>query len=234
MKYVLSHQRGVRGFLSGSSCTGLHYIRYGGHRSLFALVPYTDAVISCEGLGKRFSKQWVFRRVSLTVETGRCLLLTGPNGSGKSTLLKLLAGLEPPSEGSVRREFDTRTGMGFSATDLRLYPNLTAGEHLKFASTMRGIAAEHGLLERVGLSEATAKPVGAFSTGMRARLKLALALMGEPQALLLDEPGAGLDESGRALLDQVVGEQLRRGMVVVATNDPAERRLGDFELVLGA
>lgn len=201
---------------------------------LFALVPYTDAVISCDGLGKRFSKQWVFRRVSLTVETGQCLLLTGPNGSGKSTLLKLLAGLEPASEGSVSREFDTRTGMGYSATDLRLYPNLSADEHLEFASTMRGIAAEHGLLGSVGLSEAADKPVGAFSTGMRARLKLALALMGAPKALLLDEPGAGLDESGRALLDEVVAEQLGRGVVILATNDPAERRFGDFELVLGA
>ena len=190
-------------------------------------------MISCEGLGKRYSRQWVFRRVALVVERGQCLLLTGPNGSGKSTLLKLLAGLEPPSEGTMTREYDIRTQMGYSATDLRLYPNLTAREHLEFAGTMRTLPVEETLLDRVDLSGAADKPVGAFSTGMRARLKLALALMGSPAALLLDEPGAGLDEGGRKLLDESICEQLNRGIVILATNDPSERRFGDFELVLG-
>jgi ABC-type multidrug transport system ATPase subunit len=191
-------------------------------------------VISCEELGKRFTRQWVFRRVSLTVEGGQCLLLTGANGSGKSTLLKLLAGLEAPSEGKIKREFDTRKSMGYTATDLRLYPNLTADEHLRFAGVVRGIPADSALLNTVGLAETGAKLVGAFSTGMRARLKLALALMGAPKVLMLDEPGAGLDEDGRCLLEQAIGEQLKRGAVVLATNDPQERRFGDFELCLGA
>lgn len=190
-------------------------------------------MISCEGLGKRFSSQWAFRRVSLTVEPGACLLLTGPNGSGKSTLLKLLAGLEPATEGSIRRDFDPRREMGYSAADLRLYPALTGREHLDFASTMRGLDAEAGLLQRVGLEAAGEKAAGAYSTGMRARLKLALALMGAPKAMLLDEPGAGLDEDGRVLLEEIVQEQLDRGCVVLATNDPAERRFGDYELFLG-
>jgi ABC-type multidrug transport system ATPase subunit len=190
-------------------------------------------VISCDGLGKRFSRQWVFRRVSLSVDRGQCLLLTGPNGSGKTTLLKLLAGLAPPSEGEVRREFDPRAAMGYSATDLRLYPNLTAEEHIRFACTMRGLR-EAPVLDRVGLAGVGEKQVGAFSTGMRARLKLALAVLGEPVALLLDEPGAGLDESGRQALNEVIDEQKHRGFVILATNDPVERRYGDFELVLGA
>jgi ABC-type multidrug transport system ATPase subunit len=190
-------------------------------------------VISCEGLGKRYSRQWVFRRVSLTVEPGQCLLLTGHNGSGKSTLLKLLAGLEAPSEGEVRREFDTRAEMGYAATDLRLYPNLSASEHLEFASTMRGVGYTPDALAKVGLQYTGIKPVAAFSTGMRARLKLALALMGNPRALLLDEPSAGLDETGRDLVESAIHDQLKRGIVILATNDPAERRFGDFELVLG-
>ena len=170
----------------------------------------------------------------MTVESGQCLLLTGSNGSGKSTLLKLLAGLEAPSEGTVTREFDPRTSMGYTATDLRLYPNLTATEHLRFAGVVRGIPPDAALLEKVGLATSGAKLVGAFSTGMRARLKLALALMGEPKVLMLDEPGAGLDEDGRDLLEQAIGEQLTRGAVIMATNDPQERRFGDFELCLGA
>jgi ABC-type multidrug transport system ATPase subunit len=98
---------------------------------------------------------------------------------------------------------------------------------------MRGLPRNEGLLERVGLADKADEPTGNYSTGMRVRLKLALALQGKPLALLLDEPGAGLDESGRALLDEIVAEQRGRGVVIIATNDEGERRLGDYELRLG-
>jgi ABC-type multidrug transport system ATPase subunit len=190
-------------------------------------------VISCEGLGKRYGRQWVLRRVSLELESGSCLLVTGSNGSGKSTLLKLLAGLEPASEGSVATTFDRRAEMGYAAADLRLYPDLSGREHVVFSSEMRGLPRNEGLLERVGLADKADEPTGNYSTGMRVRLKLALALQGKPLALLLDEPGAGLDESGRALLDEIVAEQRGRGVVIIATNDEGERRFGDYELRLG-
>jgi len=69
---------------------------------------------------------------------------------------------------------------------------------------------------------------------MRARLKLALALQPDPDVLLLDEPGAGLDEAGRALIEGVVASQLKKGVVVLATNEPLERRFATFELQVGA
>ena len=190
-------------------------------------------MIACEGLGKRFSNRWVFRRVSLSLESEQCLLLTGPNGSGKSTLLRVLAGLEPPSEGSVRIDIETRKELGFSATDLRLYPSLTATEHVCFAAAMRGMPQFDGVLERVGLEQSAEQPTATFSTGMRARLKLALAIMGDPKVLMLDEPGAGLDDGGRTLLENVIAEQRSRGCLILATNDPSERRFGDYELDLG-
>jgi len=174
----------------------------------------------------------VFRRVSIDVKSGSCLLVTGSNGSGKSTLLKLLAGLEPASEGSVTPRFDRRAEMGYAAADLRLYPALSGREHLEFSSQLRGLPSEFELLDRVGLAHKGDEPTGNYSTGMRVRLKLALALQGEPLALLLDEPGAGLDESGRSLLDEIVEEQRSRGFVIVATNDESERRFGDYELRL--
>jgi ABC-type multidrug transport system ATPase subunit len=123
--------------------------------------------------------------------------------------------------------------LGFSATDLRLYPSLSASEHLRFAATMRALTHFEGLLEKVGLEQSADQPAATFSTGMRARLKLALAIMGSPRVLMLDEPGAGLDDEGRTLLAEVIAEQLARGSLVLATNDPAERRFGDYELVLG-
>jgi ABC-type multidrug transport system ATPase subunit len=146
--------------------------------------------------------------------------------------MKVLAGIEPPTEGHVTA-FDRRSKMGYAATDLRLYPSLSAAEHLDLASTLKGVPFEPLLLQRVGLGSVGTGGVVTFSTGMRARLKLALALVGEPELLLLDEPGAGLDEEGRLLLEEVVEEQESRGCVVLATNDPSERRFGDYELALG-
>jgi len=160
------------------------------------------------------------------------LLATGSNGAGKSTFLKLLAGLEPVTEGSVATEFDRRSQMGYAAADLRLYPALTGIEHMVFSAQMRGLPLDASLLNHVGLANKGDEPTSSYSTGMRMRLKLALALQGKPAALLLDEPGAGLDENGRTLLDEVVAEQKRRGIVVIATNDDRERRFGDYELRL--
>ena len=190
-------------------------------------------MLSCVSVGKRFTQAWVFRNVSLSLEPGQCLIVSGANGSGKSTLLKVMAGLEVPSEGRVEREIDLRSEVGYSATDLRLYPSLSTIEHLELAATLKGVPADGNLVDRVGLGSARSVFASAFSTGMRARLKLALALLGSPRVLLLDEPGAGLDAEGRGILAGAIDEQRDRGAVVIATNDPAEREYGDFELTLG-
>ena len=188
-------------------------------------------MISGEGLGKRFGRRWVFRRVEFCVARGECLLVTGANGSGKSTLLRILAGLEPASEGSVSRSFSGE--VGFSSPELRVYPWLTGREHLEIAARLRGLTdASLDLLRLVGL-DGDDKVAGQYSTGMKGRLKLALAIQAQPEVLLLDEPGAGLDESGLAIVNWIVEEQKLKGAVVIATNDPNERRFGDLELRLG-
>lgn len=186
-------------------------------------------MVKAENLGKRFGAKWVFRRLEFCVSTGECLLVTGSNGSGKSTLLRLIAGLEPASEGSVH----TETSIGYSSPELRLYPHLTGVEHVELAAALRGIRSDPGILEAVGLNEAAAKTIDAYSTGMSVRLKLALAIQANPKLLVLDEPGAGLDEEGRQAVSDIVEAQRRRGAVVLATNDPLERRFGDLELQLG-
>ncbi|MGI8923580.1 MAG: ABC transporter ATP-binding protein [Fimbriimonadales bacterium] len=180
-------------------------------------------------LGKRFGARWVFRRLEFCVAQGECLLVTGVNGSGKSTLLRVLVGLETPSEGQME---SSGFRIGYTAPDLRLYPSLNGAEHMELAAKLRGSDTRVDLLEEVGLPGAVG-PTSSYSTGMRARLKLALALQASPDLLILDEPGAGLDESGRSLLDGVIQAQKGRGAVIVATNDPLERRYGDLELRLG-
>jgi ABC-type multidrug transport system ATPase subunit len=187
------------------------------------------ALISAQGVGRRFGEQWVFRGIDVSLEAGQVLCVIGSNGSGKSTLLRVLSGLLSPSEGQVHRA----TAIGYSALDLALWPHLTALEHLRLAADLRGVPLDDKALEQVGIEKAANKLVGTFSTGMRARLKLALATQHAPHVLVLDEPTASLDEEGRALLDRTINHQRERGALVIATNDETDRRHATHELDLG-
>jgi heme exporter protein A len=191
-------------------------------------------VIGAENLGKRFGTRWIFRGLSFEVGPGERLVVVGRNGSGKSTLLRSLAGLLSPSEGRVRWEFgDYRTGLGYAALEMSLYAHLSSEEHLRLAARLRGCDGRYEeLVERVGLGESRHLPVGQLSTGQRARLKLALAIQPRPAVLMLDEPGASLDEEGRRLVDEICDEQTRSGCLIVATNAKEERRLATHELEL--
>lgn len=192
-------------------------------------------MLTVEKLGKRYGSRTLFRNVSFTLDKGDSLIVLGNNGAGKSTLLKVLAGLVPPSEGRVvLPDGDSRRTLSLSALDLAVYPNLTVLEHLELASHLRSCPPRADeLIEKVGLGSHRSQFAGKLSTGLRNRLKLALALQPEPLALLLDEPGASMDEAGRANLDWVADEQRARGVLVVATNDPQERRLGTHEITIG-
>lgn len=188
-----------------------------------------------EGLSKRYGRQSLFQNVSLELAHGDVLVVTGANGSGKSTFLRCLVGLETPDRGTVSFDGDPRTFWGFSAIDQAVYSNLTVAEHLEFTADCRGTDANVRFwLERIGLAAFADRPAGLLSTGMRARLKLALAAQAGPQILALDEPGAALDADGIALIDDLVREQAERGACILATNDPAERRYGNLELAIGA
>jgi ABC-type multidrug transport system ATPase subunit len=162
------------------------------------------------------------------------LVVTGANGAGKSTLLKIIAGLLQASEGrAALYETDARTSLGMAALEMAVYPALTCREHLVLSAQLRGCSPRvDELLAKVGLSNASEKFGQELSTGMKMRLKFALAIQPEPKLLLLDEPGAALDESGRTLLEQICAEQAARGALIIATNDPAERRLASLELEL--
>lgn len=184
-------------------------------------------MLGVSNLGKRYGSRWLFRNLEFRLGSGDCLVVLGENGSGKSTLLKTLVGLLTPTEGKV----EAKAKVGYSALDLAVYPALSAREHLELSGELRGIPNDADrLLDYVGLSRAADQLAQEFSTGMRARLKMAIALQAAPQVLVLDEPGAGLDEVGRNLISRVVEDQLKMGVVVLATNDPQERRFASFEL----
>ena len=197
-------------------------------------LPYFLPVLSVENLGKRYASKWIFRGISFTLEQGQSLVVLGHNGCGKSTLLKTIAGLIDPTEGKrTLPEGDPRQTVTLTNLDIHLYAQLTPAEHLELAGKLRGCPPKTDeLLERVGLNHARRLYTSQMSTGMRARLKIALAIQTEPKLLLFDEPGAGLDQSGRDLLDEISKEQIQRGALIVATNDPLERRFASLELDL--
>ncbi len=184
-------------------------------------------VLTADRIGKRYGHRWLFRDVSLELTTGDVLVVTGANGSGKSTLLRLLAGLDSPSQGSLKRP----DSIGYAGLEGALYSHLTAREHLEWAASMRGIPARtEDLLALVGLEEPG--PAGTFSSGQRSRLRLALAEQGEPSLLLLDEPGVALDEAGLLAVAALISHAQPRAAIVIATNDPRERRFATHELAL--
>ncbi len=191
-------------------------------------------MLEVSGLGKRYGDRWLFRNLTFTLSRGDALIVLGRNGVGKSTLLKALAGLLIPSEGKVNPQVeDTRTGLSMSALEMALYPSLTLREHLTLAGSLRGCPArEDELLSRIGLAHAAGLAASKISTGMKARLKLALAIQSFPSILILDEPGAGMDEAGKELVRTICDEQKQRGVLILATNDQREKDHGTHELEL--
>jgi heme exporter protein A len=191
-------------------------------------------MLEASGLGKRYGSRWVFRRISFQLKQGHRLAILGSNGSGKSTLLRCIAGLLSPNEGTIRLpKGDRRTSLAMAAIEMALYPALTCAEHLALTADLRGCDARSDeLLSRVGLTQAANQRSNQLSTGMKSRLRLAMALQPNPLVLLLDEPGAAMDEAGKSLLEGIVREQSSRGVLIYATNDPEEHRFASHELSL--
>ena len=186
------------------------------------------------GIEKRYGMRRVLRDFAFLAEGGEVVAITGANGSGKSTVVKLVAGLLRASKGQIALTVGTadesdparrRRLCGYVSPDLTLYTELTARENLQFFCDVRGASPENiaSTLERVGLSGREDDPIGQYSSGLRQRVKLALAVLFEPPVLLLDEAGLALDDKGVALVAELVAEQQKRGgLTLIATNDSRE------------
>lgn len=192
-------------------------------------------------LNKRYGARRVLDNLSFDVASGDVVGIAGPNGSGKSTLLSILAGLKRPSSGEVAWQEDGlnldalsfRRRMGFVSPELALYEELTAAENLAFFAAFLQVGADiPHLLEQVGLDHQRKDPIRYYSSGMRQRLKLAWALLHEPEFLLLDEPGMNLDADGRTLMFSLVQERRDRGWIILASNDPDELELATQRITL--
>ena len=167
--------------------------------------------------------------VSLDIPSGMFGLL-GPNGAGKTTLMKILATLLEPDSGDARMNGldliadkpETRKMLGYLPQDFGLYSTLTAAQMLDYFAKLKGIADRKerrsrvdALLERVNLSAESSRRLGGFSGGMRQRVGIAQALIGNPKLLIVDEPTAGLDPEERARLHNLLAESAGENTVVL-------------------
>lgn len=208
------------------------------------------SVLVARDLSKRFGARAVFRGLNFSISRGAAVAIVGRNGSGKSTLLKIVAGLERASSGEIgwRDEGETlwqngdlRTFCGLAAPDAPHPRELSVLENLQFAAQVRtstqtsSTRCDDELLEHLrcfGLEKRAHDLTGELSSGLRARLGLALATWHKPSILLLDEPSANMDDSGREIAHRVLEEQRARGIVLLATNDEREARWCDARLEL--
>ncbi len=177
----------------------------------------------------RYGRIEAVRAVSLDLPAGQRLALIGHNGAGKTTLMKLLLGLIRPTRGHVRVLGDDPAGgrhaaalreVGFLPENVAFHEAMTGGEVLRFYARLKRRPAKEcaALLERVGLARAAGRRVRTYSKGMRQRLGLAQALLGEPRLLLLDEPTTGLDPDLRAVFYDILRERARTGGAVLLSS----------------
>jgi heme exporter protein A len=191
--------------------------------------------ITVKGLSKDFNRRAVFKDISFSLSSPASLAITGKNGSGKSTLSKILSGLLSSTRGSIycsvnnkQTEIeDFKHQIGFVSPYLNLYDEFTALENLQLLSRIRATAKKNDekikeLLTLVGLWDRRADMVGTFSSGMKQRLKYAFALLHDPAVLILDEPTSNLDAEGVEVVRQIVLEQKKSNILIIATNNKEE------------
>jgi len=184
----------------------------------------TTTAISVEGLTKRYGRTTVVDRLSFTVRAGAVTGFFGPNGAGKTTVLKAIVGLARPNSGAVSFHggpvvADARV-LGVHIEPCGAHPGRTAGAHLRALAILAGLPRSRvgEVLELVGLEQVARRRVGTFSMGMRQRLGLACALLGDPEILILDEPVNGLDPQGIRQLRTLLRERASRGRTTLLSS----------------
>ena len=197
-------------------------------------------LIEIEKLSKSFGEQKVLDKIDFKLESGEIVGLIGPSGSGKSTLIKTMLGMEKADEGEAlvldykmpKREI--LSNIGYMAQSDALYEMLTGYENLDFFGKMKGVPSDklkkeiEYIAEIVDLTNDLKKLVSKYSGGMKRRLSLAIALIGSPELLILDEPTVGIDPSLRKNIWKELFKQRDSGVgILVTTHVMDEAELTD-------
>lgn len=200
-------------------------------------------VVDVSGITRRFGSRTVLDDVTMQVRRGEIVGLLGPSGSGKTTLIKVMTGIDKADEGTVRLMGETMPKLtmlqrfGYMAQSDALYLELTARENLLFFASLYGLTGARrqqrlqAAMQVVDLLDHLNKPVSAYSGGMKRRLSLAIALLHEPELLILDEPTVGIDPVLRQSVWQELKALKSRGTTIILTThvmDEADKcdRLG--------
>ena len=191
----------------------------------------SEYTITVDNLTKRFGDFTAVDHVSFRVKQGEVYGWLGPNGAGKTTTIRILSTILKPDRGdvviggySIRRQADcVRRLIGVCPQELALYPEMSALENLVFFGRMVGLSGEEAKtqamtnLETMGLTDRAKTKVDKFSGGMKRRINLAIALMGHPQLLFLDEPTVGIDPQSRNMIYETIEGLRNAGMTIIYT-----------------
>jgi ABC-type multidrug transport system ATPase subunit len=191
--------------------------------------------IKLSGAGKRFNRDWIFRKATLEFGSAGSYAITGPNGSGKSTLLQSLAGLLQVSEGSISYisndtvlpDEEVYRFISFCAPYIEVVEEMNLTELLAFHQVFKpfhSFLTPEKIIDFIGLTGAAAKQIRHFSSGMKQRVKLGQAIFSDTPVILLDEPCTNLDAGGIALYHSLMNEYCSNRLVIVSSNDEVEYR----------
>jgi ABC-2 type transport system ATP-binding protein len=190
------------------------------------------AAIEIEDLTKQFGDVVAVDGLDLTVEEGEIFGFLGPNGAGKSTTIDIVLDFIRPTSGSVtvlghdaqREGLEVRRRTGVLPDAYHIYDRLTGRQHLEFATEVKEVDEDPmALLERVGIADAADRKAGGYSKGMRQRLVMAIALVGDPDLLILDEPSTGLDPNGAKEMRDIIRRENERGTTVFFSSHVMEQ-----------
>lgn len=204
----------------------------------------TSSKLIFENIGKRYRYEWIFKHVTLTLEQGNRYALLGHNGSGKSTLMQIASGFLTPSQGVLRFEDngnpvaieDFYKKISYAAPYIDLVEEFSLRETLDFHQKFKPFAAHFSTQAVLNLLDFPKgnehKEVRYFSSGMKQRLKLALALCSETPLVLLDEPTTNLDAAGVAWYRKLVLSETNDKLVLIASNIPQDYDFCDQQFLV--
>lgn len=185
--------------------------------------------IELSAIARRYNREWIFRHVNHRFASGSCTVLTGGNGSGKSTLLQVIAGNLLPSEGKVIREgvadAELYQQLSMATPYLELMEEYTLAESIEFQAKFKPWRAgltNADVLALSGLEHAAHKAIRYYSSGMKQRVRLLLAILADTQLLLLDEPCSNLDPAAMKWYGELVTAHLSGRTVIVCSNQQQE------------
>lgn len=181
-----------------------------------------SAYLEIANLTKRYRSTCALDKINLTIGRGSTLALLGPNGAGKSTLFGCLLGFTAPTSGEIlfkgrRVAAADRNNFGYVAERVALYPQRTVAENASFFARLKGLPVHEAQrqISRVGMHQVSGRKVRHLSKGMLQRLGLAIALCGQPELLVLDEPFNGLDPALLGTLQMILREESTRGATLL-------------------